>query len=280
MTTFVHIGIGKTGTTSIQSFLSQSREPLLRLGFLYPQSGLIGNAHYGLFNLRTSEVTEESFANLAEEVSVSGVRNVILSSENLTYAPMPVIEYMRDALGDDVRVVFYVREQVGLIQSTFLQWVKDGWDYLGSIERFLDAHYESFDYIRLIGRWATHFDGRIAAHVYHPAVTGPSTAEHFLRVVGVPDLTPPYERHNPSLLPDFFELIRRIDAAGIAREPRQDIIAALLDMSVEFSHSSRSLLSPELINRIHSLYKASNEEFAQRYLPDAERSYLTAMRQR
>ncbi|EPN6869281.1 hypothetical protein ACT2V5_001117 [Campylobacter coli] len=38
MTAYVHIGIAKTGTTSIQDFLTQNYDLLINQGFLYPKS--------------------------------------------------------------------------------------------------------------------------------------------------------------------------------------------------------------------------------------------------
>ncbi len=44
-TLHIHIGTLKTGTTSIESFLTHNREKLLKKGYLYPTSGT-GKAGY------------------------------------------------------------------------------------------------------------------------------------------------------------------------------------------------------------------------------------------
>jgi len=45
MDLLVHVGLHKTGTTSVQDFLFRHREELLRHNILYPQSGLYGAQH-------------------------------------------------------------------------------------------------------------------------------------------------------------------------------------------------------------------------------------------
>ncbi|NOT39665.1 MAG: hypothetical protein HOP13_04155 [Alphaproteobacteria bacterium] len=276
MTTFVHIGIGKTGTTSIQGWLHDHRCQLAEHGLHYPQAGLLGAAHHGFFDLETSEITESSFDSLAAELAVHADRSLILSSENLAFAPEKVVEQLRATIGSDSRIIFYVRDQLSLIPSIFLQWVKDGWDYGGSIEEFFARHEDSFDFCKLIHPWAMRFgDGAIDAHVYSPNVVGANVVQHFLSTIGLQVATVQDIRLNPSLLPEFVDVMAELDAAGTDRHVRQTVVECLVRASVALAPSSTlNLVSDAMRVRIQSRYAPSNAEFAMRYLSPRERAYL------
>ena len=62
MECILHIGLPKTGTTSLQAALSENRESLLRHGVVYPETGLNGNGkHKGLLNAVLTDVDTERF---------------------------------------------------------------------------------------------------------------------------------------------------------------------------------------------------------------------------
>lgn len=276
MAALVHIGIGKTGTTSIQSFLASNGSHLAARGVLYPVAGRIGNTHYGFFDVETGKIDEQAFEKLEAEVGSSQCERIMISSESLIYAPPMVIDRIRAALGADTRVLVYVREQLGLISSVFLQWVKVGTGYEGEISRFLEVHKASFDYAKLIAPWADAFGAsHIEAHVYDKAIIGGSIVDHFLGVVGLAEITSAQEHYNPSLLPEFFAAIKHLDDEGIAPSARQQIVEHLLSASVSLRRcSTMSLITSETHERIRSLYSESNSIFAEQYLPEAERPFL------
>ncbi|EAW0606865.1 hypothetical protein YZ24_08275, partial [Campylobacter lari] len=63
MTAYVHIGTPKTGTTTIQKFLSDNRELLLKQGYYYPYQYAHGE-HWKickLFKLQSESISEEYF---------------------------------------------------------------------------------------------------------------------------------------------------------------------------------------------------------------------------
>ena len=52
-TLYLHVGIEKTGTTSIQKSLDQNREALLELGYCYPKQFSVGlNSHLAAMFLK------------------------------------------------------------------------------------------------------------------------------------------------------------------------------------------------------------------------------------
>jgi hypothetical protein len=119
---FLHIGFGKTGTTSIQKTLLENRYALLNKGVLYPSTGIVDGAHRGLFPLNHNELDVGIFSELISEIEKSESEKVVLSSENMSFLNESYVEKISGCFENfDVRVIFYVRNQVSLIESSFLQ---------------------------------------------------------------------------------------------------------------------------------------------------------------
>ncbi len=276
MTKFVHIGIGKTGTTSIQATLAAGASQLPRQGFSYPNAGRIGDAHYGLFDLNSGLVNKEQMLNLKAEVDAGKTEHCILSSESFIYCPIQFIRDLKDVVGTDVRVVVYVREQTKLISSGFLQWVRSGRDYDGTLENFLRRHSASFDFMKLIEPWAATFGGQsIIANVYHPEVIGKNVVGHFLQLLGIRAAEISPEWFNPSLLPETLPVIREVDSWAIEDKLRARFIHALLEMSKKLAPaSSEDLVTPSVRSDIVNLYSDSNARFALEYIPENQRHLL------
>ncbi|EDP3961808.1 TPA: hypothetical protein ACH6H0_001479, partial [Campylobacter jejuni] len=147
MTAYVHIGIAKTGTTSIQNFLQQNYELLLKAGFLYPkllhgveeQYSREWTQHRELaFIIKATKVrgltkNEEEKINLFRK-EISGSKNVIISSEVLhdSLIDEGYISHCRNFLHDlgfeKIKIVVYLREPADLFQSICSQSIKNCYD--------------------------------------------------------------------------------------------------------------------------------------------------------
>lgn len=84
-TIYLHIGIGKTGTSSIQKFLYLNRDKLLDDNTLYPLSGIQNYAHFKLAELGQESFSEETLSlynDLLEEIKFQkNINKIILSTE-------------------------------------------------------------------------------------------------------------------------------------------------------------------------------------------------------
>jgi hypothetical protein len=92
MDILIHVGLHKTGTTSVQDHLYRKRECLLAEGILYPNCGLFGSQHalipgsiipkhYFLDRVERSLCTRDYLDQLASEAKAAKPDLVILSSE-------------------------------------------------------------------------------------------------------------------------------------------------------------------------------------------------------
>ncbi len=144
----MHIGTGKTGTSSLQSFLARNRTRLAESGWLYPRS--LGRTRHVRFGLWTrsdddlaaaflerrpgtgrfgdpAELRREVPARLLAEVRRAALTRVLISDEALYAAPTPALERLRqltDEHASEVRVICYLRRQDDLLVSHYQQVVK------------------------------------------------------------------------------------------------------------------------------------------------------------
>lgn len=92
MDLLIHVGLHKTGTTSVQNHLHRNRDCLLRERILYPATGLFGSQHalipgsiipkhFFLDRIPRSLCTTHYLEALSEEVERASPQLVILSSE-------------------------------------------------------------------------------------------------------------------------------------------------------------------------------------------------------
>jgi len=169
----VHIGTGKAGSSSIQSFLAKNREHLRTVGVLYPRSpGWTRHLRLGLYTMPLSELEltpawhRQKFSKPARfrknfrrrlftEVDESDLSRVLLSDEILFGAPDEALRRLRrltDRMGRGLRLVVYLRRQDDHMVSRYQQGVKIGW-----IVRLLEWAQEDmsalYDYHARIRTW-------------------------------------------------------------------------------------------------------------------------------
>ncbi|MCV3353314.1 hypothetical protein OJP16_06220 [Campylobacter lari] len=147
MTAYVHIGIPKTGTTSIQNFLKQNYDLLIREGYLYPKSLRGFEEQYSrewfqhrelasiIKKSKVSGLTVEDTEKLKlfrEEIF--GFQKVIISSELLydSLIDFDCILHCKNILKElgfkKIKIIIYLREPAELFQSICSQSIKNCYD--------------------------------------------------------------------------------------------------------------------------------------------------------
>ena len=144
----LHIGSGKTGTSSIQRLLQSNRTRLAELGHLYPQTQPGRTRHAQLsMSVKDDEALERMPAwdpsrwsspaefrktfrrRLVSEINESGLSNVLLSDEALFGSPEEALRRLRwftDRIARSLRLVVYLRRQDDHLVSRYQQVVKLG----------------------------------------------------------------------------------------------------------------------------------------------------------
>jgi hypothetical protein len=274
---YLHIGYGKTGTSSVQAQLWGQRERLLTRGVLYPLAGLHAEAHHLLAEVnvpRMSEYTLNEYKALRREIASSVAHTVVISSEHFCFLPEEYVAEIKALLRQfEVKVIFYVRNQTKLVKSAFLQRQRQGLEYHECAGKFYDIHRDSFDFMHRIRPWVKNFgEENIIARLYDRRIIGDDTCADFLKLIGIRRLAG-YEskRVNESLIPEFSVLVTIMDGLNMDKESRDAMIAELLFLSEQFRpNSTRRLLYKGNYDTIQVMHTESNREFAEQFLSPEE----------
>jgi hypothetical protein len=128
---YLHIGLHKTASTTLQNFLKNNKNVLFKFGYLYPESGMVYSGNHNLaWHLSEDKryrTQYGSWDDLHTEIAATSVDNIILSSEDFEILKPPKIKLLKSELKPDhVKVIVYIRRQDALIQSVYAQQVKGG----------------------------------------------------------------------------------------------------------------------------------------------------------
>ncbi|HEY4114901.1 MAG TPA: hypothetical protein VGM17_12675 [Rhizomicrobium sp.] len=296
MTLFLHIGIGKTGTTSIQTFLEMNAGPLAERGIVMPTTlgrrnhrrltmyalndDVIDNSRRARRLLTPAAVEKfrtHTFSEFRAEVAQWPPHDtVVMTSEQMTRLRRPgEIARLKDLVSlsgqQDIRVIVYLRRQDLYYVSEYSQEVKGGKDIPfrpnGKV-----VNRDIYFYDRLIGYWADVFGPEaIIVRPFEPsALRNGDAIDDFLSVIGVDDLSgmerpPP---RNASLDAYTVEFLRRLNPAvprwvdGGESATRRLLVEAL----EKISHGPKLRMSRENAQKFLALFAESNAMVARRYL--------------
>ncbi len=161
-TLYLHIGMPKTGTTSIQEFCEDNRELLKEMGYWYPESihkykhvniqrnghflvGMCKNADGKRNKKKEDSLFEQGLKMLAEGFKTYD--SIILSDENLWHGSIKHRKNLWTLLKKHsaehnykIKVIIYLRRQDDLILSWINQKIKSGWSCGGTLtlEKYLE----------------------------------------------------------------------------------------------------------------------------------------------
>lgn len=300
MDIFLHIGSGKTGTSSIQHFLGTNRAALASLGYLYPETpGKARHQDLGFFiapesrlpgypNWNRSHKGESPAAFRAafrerflREVQESGADKVVLCDEALYGLPEASLERLRgllDELAAHVHVVVYLRRQDDHLISRYQQVVKVG--ETRTLAQWAGQDMRAvYDYAAELERWARVL--RPASMRVRPFERGSfvdgSLFQDVLAVLGIDlpaaELTP-VERRNESLDADAVELLRQLNVRSAELdedEPHLNMRRLVLALAARPAGPTLTL-PEEMLDTFMAQWAESNRAVASTWLdrPDGE----------
>jgi hypothetical protein len=176
----LHIGLRKTGTTSIQKFLNKNYDALLKHGLLYPKSGLpLKESVYAHHDLAVSitGIRPATNANcwqmLYEELKEHHDKLVFISSEIFSVASPEQIEQIRNnLLAHPVRILIYLRDPVSFMISLYKEQIKAQNEWL-TFGKFIRQRFSLVDFDRLIRNWKNVFgDSNVILKNYDELTSG------------------------------------------------------------------------------------------------------------
>jgi hypothetical protein len=140
---FLHIGLHKTGSTTIQHGLHKNSNLLLRHGYNVPTTGVTIHGNAGQHNVVWEELGDKRFIesagtmrDLIAEIEHSKEETIILSSEEFCLLRPPQINSVYEKLSPygEIFVVVYLRRQDTWMLSVWAELVKQGFVILSFLE--------------------------------------------------------------------------------------------------------------------------------------------------
>jgi len=225
---FFHIGMPKTGTSVIQSYMSQNRSSLMAKGYLYPvtisarrgvyqnseahhlltyswagTSTLVGWKNFALFS------PDKFFSRAEQFCKQRQLHTMVLSAENTYWLPylMNVKDFVsRDEYWDkkskyvsnifdylrhfDTKIVIYLRRQDHWIQSWYNQQVKNGFPLPSDVEKFASESDVYLRYSDHIDLYSSYFGMQnIMVKAYEKEQLSPGLFPNFADSLGIDDVS-------------------------------------------------------------------------------------------
>ncbi len=304
----VHVGMPKTGSTSIQMLLAKWPAFLERSGVHVPAAGLLWlRGHSKLLEKHRYDpevrdpwahrrLDSRAWGDLRDELTRVAAGRFVISSEFLGDGRPQSLEWAeafaalgRDA-GVDVEVFAYVRPQYQWLEARYAERVRNGWetrpfraclqDCLASRRITGDAlasPYASLDYNGVFNPWREVFGGELNVYTLDEARHAGGLVRHFLHVVGASDLanvvSVPHVNQRPGA--KLVEISRltsaALDAADLDVPTKSlllDSVLAELPTLLEDDVPFRPL-SDAQIHAVIERYADSNAKFADEYGLDA-----------
>jgi ubiquinone/menaquinone biosynthesis C-methylase UbiE len=280
---YIHIGFPKTGTTSIQVWLSGNADALAAQGALYPVAGRgEGDYRFG-HHLFPNALAQNPLSELAtswpdmdelhSEIANSAARTIILSSEDFaTKLDRPAIHLLAHKLSDiDVRIICYVRRQDEFIISVWSTAVAN----YGEKNSLSDCLVQPWlDYAGTVGLWASAFGvGAIILRAYEESqLVGGDAVVDFLSVCGLDPLMDcgslPQERHNQRLPAHIALILAYLNAHNVDRS----VVTHLhtLGANSDGGNNQLQLLTPQERSALLARHAEGNTVLAQTYLGRAD----------
>lgn len=201
----VHIGAGKTGSTSIQFTLQRNREALTAQGTAYlglmleEVPGLAGQHDWCVAGrpqayfqapdpARADDEVVAAVLDTLRRLGADGIREAVWSNEAfLTRAGriVAILERLQ-AAGVRLRILCYLRRHDGWAKSAYVQFGIRFKTYTGPLRPFADwAAAQDLTFARHLRTWDRLFPGAVEVFNYDAL---PDVVEHFMATIGVTGL--------------------------------------------------------------------------------------------
>lgn len=291
----LQIGTEKTGTTSLQKFLSANRARLAERGFIYPrfcgdinQTGL---AAYAMAEERMDPLREaygirqpadvphaRRHMEAVADLELSGASTALFCNEHChsRLTSLEEIAALRRFLAryfDDIQVSIYLRRQDQVAVSLYSTRLKSGGTDREILPR-TDAKDPYFNYDRSLGLWEAIFGPEnITVRIFdRDELAGGSVVTDFLETWAIGEASDFVQvaNENESISPPAQGFLRLVNGhlAPIEGLPLDAVLGPLSAQLARLFPGSGSKPDRAAARAFYAMYAPSNEAVRQRYFPD------------
>lgn len=277
---YLHIGVHRTATSSIQRFMHINSTGMAKRGVLYP----FGVARHNelvnrLFDGRLDIETLIEDLKQSAESSTSEIHSLVLSDEDISMRKdLSILAPLGEHF--DVRIVVFLRRQDLWLESWYLQNIK--WQWIPDLshptfDEFLEKEqrFHWIDYDRHLGHFEELFGkDKVSVQAFEPGQmpNGPYAA--FCKMIGVQDIEEMEKPKglNQSLSPIVSEFMRNLPLGEFDTGVRARMEAACIAVDIDLRRSfpdiyniKTHLLTHDQRTAILERFAESNSAVAQRY---------------
>ena len=286
MKLYLHIGIEKTGTSSIQSFMDKNRKKLLNnYGLLYPKTGLwFDKSHHELaFSVINQDRYDSAgidmdtmFNNLMIEANNSKeCKSVLISSEIFRSIhkreEFDIFIKKIKSLFDEIEIILFLRDQSYWILSMYNQYVKDpNIKYYHGFNSFYNMFENDLNYLNIIMKWENEFGSKnIKIFKYYEKNNNEKRSSidmvlNYLNIEKTKLDTPEIGLQNISFNRIEFELYKHFNRFNIEPELREKLNRIIHEKygneKIDYLIGEYSIISLREKKCIYEKFKKSNEE--------------------
>ncbi|MDF1521089.1 MAG: hypothetical protein P1P73_11510 [Brevefilum sp.] len=286
---FLHIGPHKTGTTTIQIGLKHNENMLEKHKILCPNTGRTSQQSVGNHNLAWVLLypqienfnpkfgTWDDFHN--EVINKPKAKKIIITSEDFSSLDLNQISHLREILKNfDVKVILYLRRQDKILQSTWVEVVRNAWTKV-KVESFFDwvdnNNYSATttDYLSIIKKWETVFSKEdLILKIFNPSNFKGTLLEDFLLSCEIKInkiINPPNANVSPGV--KTIEAIRLIKAnlnfSEFDRKSWNFLVECITSFGdkYDWNNSKINYLNKDLSEKIMNCHRDTNKIIAKEY---------------
>lgn len=207
---YIHIGLAKTGTTSIQRQFVSRRGWLDARGFWYPKPGtrkFFAGHHclawsIGELTRHTSFCAGFSVEDMTRDIAQKKDHDIIVSSEELSLLSFNYLK-IRALLAlfpdRDIFVIAYVREQAEFFNSYYLELLS-AFEDPGTMDEFVEQRLAEsrYDYRIWFAIWDDLVGKNVIVRPYdRAALKTPNVIDDFYKIIGLRDPLAMFKRSEP-----------------------------------------------------------------------------------
>ncbi len=199
----VHIGPGRSGSTSIQTTLGENRQALARQGVVWPDAALENSCNFrALAEALSAGQRTAALDGLLQCIAANPHARVVVSSEFLWKVGPDGTRFLRQMLPPEqpTRIVLYLRPYGEWLQSLYLHR-PEGAESEGGFDRFFARRGTRYLTVRrAVTAWATAFGTEAIAVRYTADLPRRDAAADFVHVIGAELRTIPRRAQSRSWL--------------------------------------------------------------------------------